>query len=88
MLPFGMPYSLNVPVKVRPSALRRDERTQAINDQAARHAFAICMLALGALSVYYAAIGVGQIPAGMLRIILLVGVAGCYVSDLWLRREG
>jgi len=46
------------------------------------------MLALGALTVYYAAIGVGKIPAGMLRIILLVGVAGCYVSDLWLRREG
>ena len=33
------------------TALRRDERTQSINDQAARNAFVVSMLALGGIAV-------------------------------------
>jgi hypothetical protein len=68
------------------TALRRDERTQAINDQAARNAFVISMLVIGAISVYYSATGAELIPAGVLRIILLTGTAGYFISDLWLRQ--
>ena len=68
------------------TALRRYECTQAINDKAARNAFVICMLATGAASIYYASAGMALIPTGMLRILLLLGIASYYFSDLWLRR--
>ena len=64
------------------TARRRDERTQAINGHAARNAVVIRMLALGALAVYYSATGAAQVPAGVLRAILLSGVASYFISDL------
>ncbi len=67
------------------TALRRDERTQAINDKAARNAFVLVMLSLGGLLL---AFGIeADIPAHWLEYALLLGFATYYVSDLWLRRR-
>jgi hypothetical protein len=66
------------------TALRRDERAQVINDHAARNAFVICMLALGGLVIYFG--GAAVVSVGILRWILILGVAVYYVSDIWLRR--
>jgi hypothetical protein len=46
------------------------------------------MLATGAFSIYYASAGMALIPTGMLQILLLIGIASYYLSDLWLRYAG
>ncbi len=68
------------------TALRRDERTQVINDQAARNAFVVVMLLSGAALIYCGAIGIASDALVYLKIILLAGVGVYYISDLALRR--
>jgi nitrogen fixation-related uncharacterized protein len=69
------------------TALRRDERTQTINDKAARNAFIASMLMVGAIAVYFDSLGVINISTGIIKIVLAVGALTYFVSDLWLRRS-
>ena len=68
------------------TALRRDERTQVVNDRAARNAFVISMLALGAITIYFGIIGAVVIPSSILKVLLGIGALAYFISDLWLRR--
>lgn len=68
------------------TALRRDERTQLINDKAARNAFIVSMLTIGALGAYVGLFGVINISIGVF-IVLIIGALSYYISDLWLRKS-
>lgn len=68
------------------TALRRDERSQVINDKAARNAFIATMLALGGVLIYDASTGLASMPVAALEWLLILGVVVYYVSDVWLRR--
>jgi hypothetical protein len=68
------------------TTLRRDEWTQAVNDKAARNAFVVIMLLIGAASLYFGTIGMASISSGFLRILLIVGTLVYFGSDFWLRR--
>ena len=69
------------------TALRRDERTQAINDKAARNAFIVSMLTVGAIAIYFGLFGAINISISVLNIVLIIGVLTYFVSDLWLRKS-
>jgi len=68
------------------TALRRDERTQVINDQAARNAFVAVMLLSGAALIYLRATGNPSDVIVYLKTILLAGVGVYYISDFALRK--
>ncbi len=67
--------------------LRRDERTQAIADKAARNAFIITMLALGGLVVAYGSFVRQPIPSGALGGVLALAFCTYAVSEVLLRRS-
>lgn len=67
------------------SALRRDERTQVVNDKAARNAFAAIMLVVGGASFYFSATS-AAITSGIFRILLICGALVYFASDIWLRK--
>jgi uncharacterized membrane protein len=69
------------------TALRRDERTQAINDKSARTAFVVTMLAVAAIAIYFGSIAHTAVPVAMLELTLILGAAIYFLSDFWLRRE-
>jgi uncharacterized membrane protein len=66
------------------TALRRDERSQLINDKAGRNAFVVSMLVLAGLTLYFGATGV--IPLAMVKLVMASGILTYFLSDLWLRR--
>ena len=68
------------------TALRRDERAQAINDKAARNAFVVNMLAIGGIVIYFGSLALTNAPIAVFKWILILGVVVFYVSDFWLRR--
>jgi hypothetical protein len=68
------------------TALRRDDRTQAINDRAARNAFVVSMLTIAAAAFYYRSSGAGQAPVQVLEIILGIGALAYFISDFFLRK--
>jgi hypothetical protein len=68
------------------TALRRDERTQIINDRAARNAFIAVGLAIGAGLLYFNAVGMA-VPTSILSLILILAIGVYYVSDFVLRRQ-
>ncbi len=68
------------------TALRRDERSQMINDKAARNAFVVSMLAVAAVAIYYEAMAVGSVPVGVIKWLLVLGAVAYYASDFLLRR--
>ncbi|NPV57732.1 MAG: hypothetical protein HPY76_13835 [Anaerolineae bacterium] len=68
-------------------ALRRDERTQVINDRAARNAFVACMLAVAAAIVFFPGYITAHFGIVMLKWLLRAGVVVYCVSDIWLRRS-
>jgi hypothetical protein len=68
------------------TALRRDERTQVINDRAARNAFIATGLALGACLLYFGNTGM-NVPTMIITLILMVGIGVYYASDFMLRRQ-
>lgn len=92
MLPFGLflylPHSGRY--KVFPqegaTALRRDEFTQSINQRSGLYAWVVVEVAGAALVLYYSLISPGDIPVGMLGLLLLAGLATYYLSDFILRR--
>ncbi len=68
------------------TALRRDERTQLINDKAARNAFVVSMLAAAGVAIYYDALATGHVPVAAIKWLLVLGAVAYYLSDFWLRR--
>jgi hypothetical protein len=69
------------------TALRRDERTQVINDKAARNAFIVSMLTIGAIGVYFGFFSVINISISVFEIVLVIGALTYFVSDFWLRKS-
>jgi uncharacterized membrane protein HdeD (DUF308 family) len=69
------------------TALRRDERTQLINDKAGRNAFVVSVLALGAITIYFGVFALTDVPLALLKLVIAVGALAYFVSDLWLRRR-
>jgi cbb3-type cytochrome oxidase maturation protein len=69
------------------TALRRDERTQAINDQAARNAFVVSMLILAGIAIYFGALAPALVPVTLLTLVLALGALTYFVSDALLRRS-
>ena len=76
---------------VRPESgiapLRRDERTQAINDRAARNAFVVAMLATAAAAIYFGLIARANVPVLVLNVTFALGLLTYFVSDAILRRR-
>ena len=68
------------------TALRRDERTQGINDKAARNAFVVTMLAIAGMTIYFGAMAAVNVPIAALKWTLVLGVLVYFVSDFVLRR--
>jgi len=68
------------------TALRRDERTQVINDKAARNAFVVTMLAIAGMAIYFEAIAAVNVPIAILKWTLVLGVIVYFASDFVLRR--
>jgi hypothetical protein len=70
------------------TALGRDERSQWINDKAARNALVVLGLALGGLNIYFGTIaGRAAVPIEWTRWLLTGGAAVYLISDLILRRR-
>jgi nitrogen fixation-related uncharacterized protein len=69
------------------TALRRDERTQTINDKAARNAFIVTMLAIAGIAIYFGSIVPASVPVTMLQYMLILGALTYFVSDFVLRRS-
>lgn len=69
------------------TALQRDERTQAINDKAARNAFIVTMLAIAGVAMYFGSIVPANVPVIILHFMLALGMLSYFVSDFWLRRS-
>ena len=68
------------------TALRRDERSEVINDKAARNAFAVSMLAMAGVGVYFGALALTSAPIAVFKWLLILGVVVYYASDFWLRK--
>jgi hypothetical protein len=68
------------------TALSRDERAQAIVGKASRNAFAVTMLLIAALGLYFGILKPGSVPVHALGLVLFLGALTYFVSDLWLRR--
>jgi hypothetical protein len=68
------------------TALRQDERGEAINNAAARNAFVFSMLAVGAVIIYSRAVATDTVAIAVLEGILLLGLLIYYATDFWLRK--
>ena len=68
------------------TALRRDERTQAINLRAGLNGFVGLMLALGGLAIYYGVLNKSEVPASMLSLLIGLGVVIYFITDFWMRK--
>lgn len=69
------------------TALRRDERTQALSDKAARNAFAVAILALAAIAITFGRVVRTDVPIGFLNGTIALAALTYFLSDLWLRRS-
>ena len=70
------------------SALQRDERSQWINDKAARNAFVLTGIALGGLNIYFGSIaGTTSVPIEWTNWLLVAAVGVYLISDFTLRRQ-
>lgn len=77
-------YTVNPELEI--TALRRDEHTQQINDQAARNAFIVLSMAIAILSSYFGSVLQTDIPTRVLNYALILGALTYFVSDFQLRR--
>ena len=69
------------------TALRRDERTQALSDKAARNAFVVAVLALVAITITFGRVVRADVPIGFLNGAIALAALTYFASDLWLRRS-
>jgi hypothetical protein len=67
--------------------LRRDERSRAIRDKAARNAFIVTVLAVAGLSIAYGRVLDAAVPGTALSVVLALAVVAYAVSDFYLRRS-
>jgi polyferredoxin len=67
--------------------LRRDERSGAIRDKAARNAFVVTILAVAGLTVAYGRVLDAAIPVSALSGILGLAAVAYAISELCLRRS-
>ncbi len=67
--------------------LRRDERSRAIRDKAARNAFIVMTLAVAGLTIAYGRVLDAAVPVPALSVVLALAVATYAASDLCLRRS-
>jgi hypothetical protein len=68
------------------AALQRDERTQAINDKAARNAFVFSALLMAGIIIYFGTFASASVPVAVLKLILVLGLLVYYGSDFRLQR--
>ncbi len=68
------------------TALRRDEFTQSVNQRSGLYAWVVVAIAGSALILYYGLVSPGDVPVGLLGLLLLAGMVTYYVSDYLLRR--
>ncbi len=71
----------------RTSALRRDERNLQISNRAGSIAFAVIMISVGALAIYFGQIRQADVPAAWLSFVIALGALSYFVADVWLRRK-
>jgi hypothetical protein len=76
-----------VKAEVGATALHRDERTQAVANQAGRNGFVALMLAAGAAGVYWGSVAKTGVPASVLGLLVALGWVVYFASDFWLRRR-
>jgi hypothetical protein len=69
------------------TALRRDERTQIINDKAARNAFVVTMLVTAGTAIYFGSFAPTAVPIAILERTLILGVLTYFLSDFFLRQD-
>ena len=69
------------------AALQRDERSQRINDAAARNGFVASMLAIGVVIILAVARSASDVPVSLFQWLLILGVVVYYASDFWMRRQ-
>ena len=69
------------------TALRRDERTQIINDKATRNAFIVTIFAIAGITIYFWSNALVAVPIAILEYVLILGALTYFVSDLFLRRS-
>ena len=69
------------------TALRRDERTQGINDRSARNAFIVTMLAVAGAALYFGRFPPAVVPVSFLNHTLILGVLTYFLSDFLQRRS-
>lgn len=69
------------------TALRHDERTRARRDKAARNAFAVTILAVAAIAVYFGSAAQADVPIAFLSGVIALAALTYFLSDLWLRRS-
>lgn len=68
------------------TALRRDERLQAINAAAGLNAFVVSMLGLAGVIIYFGMLSARDVPVMVLEALLILGALVYYSTDFWLRR--
>jgi hypothetical protein len=68
------------------TALRRDERTQAVANKASRNGFVALMLTAGAVAIYWGVVAETDVPAFVLYLLVALGWLVYFISDFWLRR--
>lgn len=69
------------------TALRRDERTQAVANKAGRNGFVALMLAAAAVAIYWGSVAEAGVPAFVLYLLIALGWVVYFASDFWLRRR-
>lgn len=68
-------------------AMRRDERGNALAQLSARNGFIVVMVGLAAVGVAYGVVLERAVPAAALGLLVALGWAAYFISDLWLRRS-
>ena len=66
--------------------MRRDERTQAIADKAARNSFNVLMLAAASIAVYFGSIARTYVPIALVSLLRLLGMVVLFAAEIWLCR--
>jgi uncharacterized membrane protein len=67
--------------------LRRDERSQQIANRAGSIAFAVIMISVGTLAVYFGNIRPADVPVEWLSLVVALGALSYFVTDVWIRRK-
>jgi len=69
------------------TALRRDERAQALSNKAARNAFVVTILAVAAIAITFGSIVRTDVPIAFLNGTIALATLTYFLSDVWLRRS-